>query len=89
MIEIIKSKEYIAKCFKIGATYKIFIAEHSDGLFHSGVLYTTAKPITDEITIVDWHLKSFVDYKEEIVFNEAVKWIKDNLDPEPEITEIS
>ena len=57
-----KSKEYIVKCFKIGATYKIFVAEHSDGLFHSGVLYTTVKPINEEFTIVDWHLKSFVDY---------------------------
>ena len=69
--------------------FSLYVSQHSDGSNFAGVLWYRKKGSwgKGEDVHLDFDLKSFANTSEEEAFNEAVAWVKDNLDTKAEIVE--
>jgi len=90
MSRIVDKKEVIIKSFTRKAQYKIYLAKHSDGLFHAGVVYYDVSGSFENNTRqLSFHLESFVDLTEDKVLTEAKSWVLSNIDSAAVFEEVS
>lgn len=89
MARILATKEFFVNCPNRSARFKLYLAKHSDGLWHAGVLYyKESGDFNSNNKLLDFQLQSFMDYSEQIVFQEALDWIKQNLDRDADVVQI-
>lgn len=69
-------------------TFGLYVSSHSDGVCLASVLWYSKSTKSDDPvdgSDFDFDLKSFTNTSEDAVYKEAVKWIKENLDPNGKI----
>ena len=90
MSRILDKKEFVIKSFTRKAQYKLYLAKHSDGLFHVGVVYyDVAGSFENNTEQLVFHLESFVDFTEDRVLSEAQSWVLSSIDSKATFEEIS
>lgn len=90
MSRILDKKEFVIKSFSRNAQYKLYLAKHSDGIFHAGVVYYDVSGSWEENTKqMTFHLESFVDFTEDQVLKEAKNWVLTNIDLQAVFEEVA
>lgn len=86
MARIMETKKYLVDTNK--GQFKIYVSRHSDGNFYAGVLWyeKTGSWSEGEEVQLKFDLESFVNTSEDLAFQEAENWVKNNLDPNAEIS---
>jgi hypothetical protein len=77
-MSVIETTQYSVKT-KDGI-FKMFVSNHSDNLYHSGVLWYKKSGGFPEDVEIDLKLKSFVNTSSQEAYNEAQAWIASTLD---------
>lgn len=83
-MSVIETTRYSVKT-KDG-NFKMFVLNHSDNLYHSGVLWYKRSGGFPADADIELDLKSFVNTSEQDVYNEAKAWIVDHLDSDAVIS---
>jgi hypothetical protein len=83
MIKIIRTKIYSVSN---PCGTKIYIAEHNNQIFYGSVLYfNKTNHLDDPGFDVNVQLESFIDIKEEMVYQRCIEWINKNFSKTHEI----